>query len=798
MTTESIAPQTPEGYEYCAEVLLSALRESDGVVSAEINGRTRELRLNYDVDRVSPESIERLATEVGTRLESQLTRCGLLVENADCRACALALEARLAKADHAPEVTVSSAPSTFRVALKTLDLPGRRIAQWIRDLKPIPSQSEGSAEMQTSSRLMAVLTGLALLFLAGGWLAGRLGAPTYIEIGLFALAYATGGYFGTREGLQALRERSLDVNILMVVAALGAATIGEWLEGGLLLFLFSLSGTLEEYAMGRTQNAIRSLMELRPDEATILRNGEELQIPVESLRVGDLVIIRPGERVPADGVVVEGESAVDQSPITGESIPVAKQAGHEVYAGTINGAGALIVRVTKLAKESTLAKIIQLVSEAQSERAPTQRLIDEFGNRYALAVIAGAILVAIVPPLFMGWPFDTAFYRAMTLLVVASPCALVISTPASILSAIANAARHGILFKGGAHLENAARFEVVAFDKTGTLTTGRPQVTDVIPLNGAAGDDSATDSLLALAAAVEQRSEHPLAQAIVAAALERGLTLEQASQLQAFPGQGVQARLNGHLIRVGNQRLFETASGEAPDWAPEVRPVVAELEAAGKTVMLVAVQEGHLMTDDLDVPLQSAEAWTPLGVIAVADTVRPAAREVIQALRALGVRRIVMLTGDNQRVAQAIGEQLGIDEVYAELLPEDKVTIVRRLKAQYGDIAVVGDGVNDAPALATASLGIAMGAAGTDVALETADVVLMADDLTKLPHIIALGRRARRVVKQNVAFSVGVIAVLITLTLLQGLPLPLGVVGHEGSTLVVVTNGLRLLGFRPN
>ncbi len=788
-------------YKYCADALLSALNDHEGIFSVEIDGQAQQIRLSYDSARVSPDDIDDLALEISTRLESQLTRCGLLYGGANCDQCAQFLDARLATAGNGSGISVTSAPATFGVASTAVDLARDRVAQRTRELKPLSRQDKpasghpGRSLAVPPAVLRTGLTGLAAVFLAGGWLAGQLGTPTRIEIALFVLAYLAGGYFGALEGLQALRERSLDVNLLMVVAALGAASIGEWLEGGLLLFLFSLSGTLEAYAMGRTENAIRSLMDLRPNQATVLRDGREITVPVEALRVGDLVVVRPGERIPADGTVAEGESAVDQSPITGESMPVEKRRGNPVFAGTINGSGALTVRVTKLAEESTLSKIIQLVAEAQSEQAPTQRFIDNFGDRYALAVIAGAILTATIPPLALGWSFDTAFYRAMTLLVVASPCALVISTPASILSAIANAARSGILFKGGAHLENAARFQVVAFDKTGTLTVGRPEVTDVIPLDGTANKAVSSEELLALAASVEQWSEHPLAQAIVSAAEARNVvTLERASDLQAMPGQGVQATLNGRVIRIGNRRLFE----EDGLWSAEIAQTAARLEAEGKTVMMIASRDRQPFKTNGSIRLQNGPAWTPLGLIAVADAVRPDAREVIQALRALGVRRIVMITGDNHRVAQAIGEHLGIDEVYAELLPEDKVAIVRRLKEQYGSIAVVGDGVNDAPALATASLGIAMGAAGTDVALETADVVLMADDLTKLPYAIALGRRARRVVKQNVAFSIAVIAVLIGATLIQGLPLPVGVVGHEGSTLVVVSNGLRLLGFRPS
>ncbi len=787
-------------YKYCADALLSVLSDHDGIFSVEIDGQAQRIRLSYDPARVSPDEIDNLTREISTRLESQLTRCGLLYGGANCDQCAQVLDARLATAGNDSGISVTSAPATFGIASTAVDVARDRVAQRTRELKPLSRQDKpasghpGRSLAVPPAVLRTGLTGLAAVFLAGGWLAGQLSTPTHIKIALFVLAYLAGGYFGALEGLQALRERSLDVNLLMVVAALGAASIGEWLEGGLLLFLFSLSGTLEAYAMGRTENAIRSLMDLRPDQAAVLQDGREITVPVEALRVGDLVVVRPGERIPADGTVAEGESAVDQSPITGESMPVEKRRGAPVFAGTINGSGALTIRVTKLAEESTLSKIIELVAEAQSEQAPTQRFIDNFGDRYALAVIAGAILTATIPPLALGWSFDTAFYRAMTLLVVASPCALVISTPASILSAIANAARSGILFKGGAHLENAARFQVVAFDKTGTLTVGRPEVTDVIPLDGTAGNTVSSEELLALAASVEQWSEHPLAQAIVSAAEARDVTLERASDLQAVPGQGVQATLNGQVIRIGNRRLFE----EDGLWSAEIARTAARLEAEGKTVMMIASLDRKPFKSDGSMLLRNGPAWTPLGLIAVSDAVRPDAREVIQTLRALGVRRIVMITGDNHRVAQAIGEHLRIDEVYAELLPEDKVTIVRRLKEQYGEIAVVGDGVNDAPALATASLGIAMGAAGTDVALETADVVLMADDLTKLPYAIALGRRARRVVKQNVAFSIAVIAVLIGATLIQGLPLPVGVVGHEGSTLVVVSNGLRLLGFRPS
>ncbi|MFQ5578516.1 MAG: heavy metal translocating P-type ATPase, partial [Anaerolineae bacterium] len=467
----------------------------------------------------------------------------------------------------------------------------------------------------------------------------------------------------------------------------------------------------------------------------------------------------------ADAEILTGQSEIDQSPITGEAIPVDKKPGDPVFAGTINGQGALEARVTRPAQDSTLAKIIQMVSEAQSQRSPTQRAIDWFGSRYTVAVIAGTAAMIAIPYLWLGWDFNAAFYRGMTLLVVASPCALVISTPASVLSAIANAARHGILFKGGAHLENTGLINVVAFDKTGTLTSGEPGVTDLVPLNGLAEDD-----LLALAAAAEARSEHHLAKAVIRAARRRQLDVPKTADFQALMGRGAQAFVNGQEIKVGKPSMF--AHTPAP---PGLAQMVETLEQQGKTVMLVS-RNNQLV-----------------GLIGVADSVRPPAKETVARLKGLGVTRVVMLTGDNRRAAQTIAAQAGVDEFYAELLPQNKVGILKTLAQEYGPVAMVGDGVNDAPALATATIGIAMGAAGTDVALETADVVLMADDLGKLPYAVSLGRRSRAIIKQNLAFSGLVIAVLISSAVFGLIPLPVGVVGHEGSTLLVVMNGLRLL-----
>ncbi|HEU0115760.1 MAG TPA: heavy metal translocating P-type ATPase, partial [Thermomicrobiales bacterium] len=543
--------------------------------------------------------------------------------------------------------------------------------------------------------------------------------------------------------------------------------VDSWPEGAILLGLFSASGALEHEALGRTQRAVRALMELSPDVATVVRAGVEQTVPVEMLRLGDECLVRPGGRVPVDGAVLAGETTVDQAAITGESIPVSKRAGDRVFAGTINGYGAIRVRVDRLSQESTLAKIVQFVENAQAQKSRTQRFTDRFEGRYAVGVLLVSALLALIPPLAFGHDWSSSFYRAMTLLVVASPCALVISTPASTLSALANAARHGILFKGSASLEEMGVVQTIAFDKTGTLTHGRPTLTDVVALPGGWSEAEA----LRLAASAEHLSEHHLAQAIVRAAGERGLPLLEAQAFQAIPSRGIVARVDGREVAVGNAALFADLGGAVSD---DALAAADRLRAEGKSAVFVGDRTGAR------------------GVIAVADTLRPSAPAVVADLKRLGVGRMAMRTGDHERVAQAIAGRLDLDDVYAGLLPEDKLVIIRRLM-EGGATAMVGDGVNDAPALATATIGVAMGGAGTDVALETADVVLMADDLTRLPYAVELSRKTRRTIRQNLTFALAVIAVLVTAALTIGIPLPLGVVGHEGSTVIVVLNGLRLL-----
>ncbi|HEU5098543.1 MAG TPA: HAD-IC family P-type ATPase [Roseiflexaceae bacterium] len=657
---------------------------------------------------------------------------------------------------------------------------------------------------------MIRLTVTCLLATIGGWVLSieRFAAPPWLPWALYALAYGAGGFYSIQDAWETLKQRRFDVNLLMIIAAVGAALIGEPREGAILMFLFSLSNTLETYAMGRTHASVRALLDMTPKEADVYRDGQIVRVPVDDLRVGEQVLVRPGAQIPADGVVVKGESAVDEASITGESMPVEKRPGTRAFAGTLNGQGALDVRVTTAVSDSTLARIVAVVREAREQKAQSQDFTDRvIGQYYAYAVVGITLLAIVVPLLLFDWDLSTTLYRAMTLMVVASPCALVISIPAALLSALASAARGGVLFKGGKHLEAAARVRVVAFDKTGTLTTGRPGVVAIIPVGGpesrhrdaeAGGqaeevvahplvswspgllvlaskpaDDHLGEltnlqvRLFALAAAIERFSEHPLARAIVKGADEREIAILASEDFEALTGAGAKASVLGHSIRIGRPSLFGQLT---PDVAIEVHAQ----ETQGRTVVVLGDER-------------------PWGLIAIADTVRPEAAAAVAQLKRAGVERVVLLTGDNQNVATTLGAALGVDEVRAELLPHQKVEAIKDLQARYGPVAMVGDGVNDAPALATAALGVAMGAAGTDVALESADVLLMGDDLARLPRALDLARRGRRIIRQNLVFAFTVMATLMFLALAGDIALPLGVVGHEGSTLIVVANGLRLL-----
>ena len=612
----------------------------------------------------------------------------------------------------------------------------------------------------------AITTVLCGVFVVAGALA-REHVSIYASSALFLIGYVAGGYRQAIEGITKLvKERALDVDLLMVVAAVGAATIGYWFDGALLIFIFALSGTLEGYASARTQRDIASLMALHPDHALVVRDGVEALISVDALVVGDLVVVKPGERIATDGVVLEGHSVVNEASITGESAAIEKGAGDQVFAGTINGHGGLRVKVSKLAGETVIARIIELVEQAQERRPRSQLFIEKFEGWYANVVVVGAILFVVIPTTLLGWTFSDALYRSMVFLVVASPCALAASMMPTLLSALSSGARNGVLFKGSAFIEALGRVNAVAFDKTGTLTQGHPSVDEVVP---AAGEDVAR--ILGQAAAVESMSEHPIGSAIVTEARRRGLAIAEPTEFQSVIGVGAHASVGGQRWQVGKPALFAVV----PE---ELSAAQTRLEAEGRTVVLVG--------DDC-----------ARGLIALRDTLRAHARETVLALRRMGVKHVVIITGDSSATAQAVATAVGADEVHAGLLPADKVRIVEELLATYGRVAVVGDGVNDAPALATATVGIAMGRTGTDVALETADVVLMTDDVSRIPFAVELGRRALRVVKQNIVVALSVIVVLVTGDVLGWITLPAGVVGHEGSTLLVTLSGLRLLRAAP-
>ena len=604
------------------------------------------------------------------------------------------------------------------------------------------------------------------LLLAIGFFGGKLGLAPLPEAGLYILAVVIGGWYFGREAIEALvKEREIGIELLMSLAAIVAGLMGQWAEAAMLVFLYSISEAAEGYTEERSRHAIRALMDLAPKTALVVRDGKEFRMPVEQLEVGDRFIVYPGEAVATDGEIIEGRSSLNQAPVTGESVPVEKAMGDTVFAATLNGEGALTVRATRTSADNTLARIIQLVEAAQASKGRSQRFIERFGHRYSPAVLGVGILLALVPAL-MGLDWQEWLTRATVFIVAAAPCALVISIPITLVAAIGTAGRQGILVKGGVHLENLARVRVVALDKTGTLTLGEPKITDIVPLN-----DRSPAEVLAVAAALEARSQHPLARAILERARASGVTYVPASDFQSLTGAGATGRVNGERRFIGSPALF--AEKQIP--LADVEARIEALQEAGNTVVLVGGEQAiH-------------------GLIAIADPLRPEAKDAIAELKRAGVHKVIMLTGDNPRTAQAIAAQAGIDEVFAELKPEDKTLKVEELDKQYGRVAMVGDGVNDAPALAAAHVGIAMGAAGTDVALETADVALMADDLSRLPYLIRFSRRNWGVIRQNLALSVVVIGGLIVGAVSGVFSLPIAVLAHEVSEFVVIASGLRML-----
>lgn len=608
---------------------------------------------------------------------------------------------------------------------------------------------------------------VSLFFLLFGYTSSfTLGENHVSTILIFALSILIGGFDLFKVGLRNLTKLEFDMKTLMTVAIIGAAIIGEWGEGAVVVFLFALSEALEGYSMDKARQSIRSLMDIAPNTAIIKRGSQEFEVAVEDIQVGDLMLIKPGQKVAMDGDVLRGQSIINQAAITGESIPVQKKEGDEVFAGSLNEEGFLEVRVTKLAEETTIAKIIHLVEEAQAERAPSQQFVDKFAKFYTPAIMVIALLVAVLPPLLMSGDWSEWIYRGLAVLVVGCPCALVISTPVAIVTAIGNAAKNGVLIKGGIHLEETGRLKVIAFDKTGTLTEGKPEVTDIVALS-----DLDERELLAISAAIETFSQHPLASAILRKAGKEQVTPYSADDFHSFTGKGAKAVVNQTVYFIGNPTLFE----DMQVIPPEIKQQVAHLQAEGKTVMLIGTE------DDIK------------GFFAVADQVRKSSLSIIQKLQKLGIEKTVMLTGDNRATGDAIGSQLGLSDVQAELMPQDKLDAIKLLREQHGKVAMIGDGINDAPALASASVGIAMGGAGTDTALETADIALMADDLEKLPYTIALSRKTLYIIKQNIAFAFGLKLLALLLIIPGWLTLWMAVIADVGSTLIVVLNSMRLM-----
>jgi Cd2+/Zn2+-exporting ATPase len=689
------------------------------------------------------------------------------VEGMDCHEEVAILERRLKRLSGLEALDADVIGQRLRIKYDAAKLSTGSIAEavaqtgmraWLEHEEPAPVTASAASRTK-------LLVGSAIAF-GAGLAATFLHAPASVVWIPFVLSIALGGVFTAKRAVSSVRSGLLDINVLMVIAVAGAMFLGEWTEAASVVFLFALAQLLEARAMDRARGAIRALMDLAPAEAIVRRNGHQERVAVDDVRVGDTILVGPGEKLPLDGRVAAGDSYVNQAPVTGESIPIEKTAGDEVFAGSINGRGALDVVVTRLRRDSTLARIIHLVERAQAQRAPSQTFVDRFARVYTPVVLTLAVIVALAPPLLFSASWATWFYRSLVLLVISCPCALVISTPVSIVSALAAAARKGVLIKGGAHLEKMAAIRCIAFDKTGTLTHGRLQVVDVLPMRGI--DPS---EVVRLAASLEMRSEHPIGRAIVDHASYSGIRPVTVDAFQALPGRGAEARIDGHGLVVGSHRLFE----ERGLCSAEMEASLDSFTGRGCGSVMVAA------------------AGTAIGVIGVADQPRESARDTVDLLRRQGVEHVMLLTGDQESAAKTLADSLDLDGYRAALLPEDKVTAVEDLRRRYGALAMIGDGVNDAPALAAADVGIAMGVAGTDAALETADVALMADELLKIPYALRLSRATMRNIRANIAFSIVLKGAFLILAITGAATLWMAVAADMGASLVVIANALRLL-----
>ncbi|KAG4080435.1 hypothetical protein HA402_013893 [Bradysia odoriphaga] len=812
-----LLPEVKDERDHCVERIIALLQGRQGVQKVHISDKDGKhlFCVHYDAAVISLERITELATRAGAELTARYGHLTTEVQGIRHVRHARIIEDNLRQKPGVVEVS-ASASGFITIEYDKQETSQDKVLALVKrqGLTPVNVQRQAVPEEEKHDHqhtegeehnndhsggeehnhdhggIFGKNTELIFSLICGAFLAIGFGLsyvtalPHWVSLACYICAYFFGGYFTAKEAVETVMKGKFEIDFLMLVAALGAGILGAWQEGALLLFLFSLGHALEHYAMNKARKSIAALAELAPKTALLKKNDGVSEVGIEQLQLNDIIVVKPNTRIPADGMVVAGSSSVNQAPITGESIPVDKKAAsagsnaddpvHTVFAGSVNGNGSLEIKVLKLAQDSTLSRLVKLVNEAQTQKSPTQQFTDRFEKYFVPAVLILVVLLCFAF-LVLDETFSQSFYRAMAVLVASSPCALAISTPSAVLSGVGRAAREGVLIKGGRPLEDLGTLSALAFDKTGTLTEGKPRLTNVIPAEGVTAE-----TLLQAAVAVEALSDHPLAKAIVADGKEKlqGRQVPEAQGLEAVLGKGIKANWQNTAVYIGNRALFEEPGGVVlPE---EMQQKMSALESEGNTAMLVRQNDRFL------------------GIITMMDTPRPEAKAALQQLKQIGIRKMVMLSGDNQQVADAIAQQTGLTDAWGGLLPEQKVEAIKKLREAAGKVAMVGDGVNDAPAMANSTVGIAMGAAGSDVALETADIALMGDRLDLLPFAIALSRKAKGIIRQNLFISLGMVALLIPLTILGIASIGPAVIAHEGSTLVVVFNALRLLAFKRN
>ncbi|QCR34475.1 heavy metal translocating P-type ATPase [Lysinibacillus sp. SGAir0095] len=752
----------------CAATIEKGLSKLNDIVEVKVNFSTGKMHVaarNANALMPIKSEIQKLGYSAEPLNQNKKLKI-YTIEGMDCGSCAKSIENHLNTLPSVQNVSVNFSTGKMKIehAGSVEDIISEVSKIGYKAALPLKKQDEQSPQKPKKEMNSVILSGILIAF---GFIGSFGGISPILPTILYAIAIVISGYKPAKSAFYAIKSRSLDMNVLMSAAAIGAALIGEWLEGATVVWLFAIGTYLQNKSIERTRDSIRKLMDLAPPEAWVKVVNEIIRKPVEEINVGETIVVKPGEKIPLDGEIILGESSINQAPITGESIPVDKSIGDSVYAGTLNEHGSLEIKVTKLVEDTTISKIITLVEEAQEQKAPTEAFVDKFASIYTPIVFVLALVIMVLPPLFGFGAFGEWFYKGLELLVVACPCALVISTPVAIVSAIGNAAKNGVLIKGGTFLEKAGAITAIAFDKTGTLTEGKPRVTEIKAINGS------EEELLSIALTLEDYSTHPIARAIVHYANEHGIRPYNGNSFKNIVGKGVQATIGGEIYYAGNRKLFEAL----PISLVEVKKHVQDLQAKGKSIVIIGTQN------------------KVIGIIAVSDTIRETSASALQNMKQTGVKQTVMLTGDNEGTAKRIAYEANINRYFAELLPQDKVVIIKKLQDEGHKVAMVGDGINDAPALATADLGIAMGGAGTDTAMETADIVLMADNLEKLPYTMKLSNKALAIIKQNIWFSILIKAAALVLIFPGYLTLWMAVLSDTGAALIVIFNSIRLLKF---